>query len=202
MSPFIFSLWAQRQQGGVEQLFQLLLVLLLFVVPTVIKFFGEKAAQKGRQRLAEEEMQKHLLDAFNTVVTEESGEEPSPVVRPKPKKERKRKQTDLVVENGDVFPTRGTLSRELAPQGEGSRFDVTSGTFDGAQILMPSVEPTVQPALESMTGIYDAPPGSDQNLPTPLAVDIFRMLTTPNGVRQAVVLGEILRRPELYLVKH
>ena len=198
MSSFLFPLWAQQQEPHwLVVLGQLLFLLLIFVVPTVLKFFGEQAAQKERQRLAktDEDLQEKLLDAFRAAVTEESREEQ--VVRPRLKKDRKRRQIESVLEADAELPTRGTpLVRELAPQGEGSRFDAQPGTLDASQILAPSIEPTVQPTLESMTGIYDAPPGGEQNAQTPLAVDIFRMLTTPGGVRQAVVLSEILRRPE------
>ena len=190
----IFPFWAQ-QQIGIGELIQLLFLILIVVVPTVLRFFGEHAAQKQRQRLTEEEVQKHLLDAFNAAVAEESREEP--VIRPRPKKERKRKPTDSVLATDAEPPTRGTpLSRELAPQGEGSRFDAKPGTLEASQILTPSVEPTVQPTLESMTGIYDVHYGGETNTQMPLVVDMFRMLTTPDGVRQAIVLSEILRRPE------
>ena len=187
-------LWSQ-QQIGIAELLQALFLLLLIVVPTVLKFFGEQTAQKERKRLTEKDLKEKLLDAFQTAVAEEPREEP--VVRPRPKKERKRKQPELVMETDNEFPTRGTpLVRELAPQGEGSRFDAKPGTLDSSQILSPSVEPTVQPTLESMTGIYDAPPGGESSAQALLTVDLFRVLTTPNGVRQAVVLGEILRRPD------
>ena len=194
MSSFILPLWAQQPKGFAE-LFQFLVVLLIFVVPAVIKYFAERTANKDRKRLEEQAVENHLRDVF---LRESLGEETSEVtrVRPRPKKERKRKQAELVLGPVDEPPTHGTpLSRGLAPQGEGARFDAQPGTLDASQILSPSIEPTVQPMLESLTGIYDSPPGGEQPAQTPLAVDIYRMLTTPGGIRQAVVLGEILRRP-------
>ena len=187
------SLWAQA--NDFVGLIQALLVLLLIVVPAVIKYFSAKAAQKDQQRLAEKTLEQRLHEAFSAVA-EDIPEEP--VARPRPKPPKKRKQTTgTLVSADDRSPTRGTrLSRELTPQGEGSRFDVQPGTLDGSLTLTPSVEPTVQPMLESMTGIYDTPFGSEQSIQTPLAVDIFQLLTTPSGIRQAVVLGEILKRPE------
>ena len=193
MPSFFFPLWAQR--NGFAELMQLLIVLLVIVVPTIIKFFGELTANKDRRRLEEQAIEKHLHDIFNRATTDGEVTEATNV-RPRPKKERKRKRAELVLESIDDQPTRGmSLSRELAPQGEGSRFEVQPGTLDGSLVLTPSIEPTVQPTLDSMTGIYDTPPGSEHPNQVLLAADIYRMLTTPTGIRQAIVLGEILRRP-------
>ena len=190
MSSFIFSFWAQ-QPNGIVELLQLLFVLLLIVVPAVIKFFAAQTAQKNQRQLEEQSLEEQLREAFNAAVAEESG------VRPRPKPAKKRKPTELVLELDDDRSARGSpLVRELAPQGEGARFDASPGTFDSSLALTPSVEPTVQPTLDSMTGIYDAPPDSEHLAQTALAVDIYQMLTTPSGIRQAVVLGEILKRPE------
>ena len=188
----VFPLWAQA--NGMAELIQALLVLLLIVVPAVIKYFSAKAAQKNQQ-LAEKTLEQHLHEAFS-VADEELAEQP--VARPRPKPPKKRKQPESTIGSAGNRQTHGTrLSRELAPQGEGTRFDAMPGTLDASLTLTPSVEPTVQPTLESLTGIYDAPSDSEQSTQTPLAVDIFQMLTTPSGIRQAVVLGEILKRPEL-----
>jgi len=189
----MLSLWAQ--QNGFAELVKLLIVLLIIVVPAVIKFFGELAAKTDRRRREELAIEKHLRDVFSQTPTDK--EVPEAVLgRPRPKKERKRKRAELVLEPIDEHTIRGmSLSRELAPQGEGSRFESRPGTLDGSLVLTPSIESTVQPTLDSMTGIYDAPSGSAHSAQTSLAVDIYRMLTTPSGIRQAVILGEILRRP-------
>ena len=180
-------LWAQ--QNDIFELIKALAILLLIVVPAIIKFFAAQAAQNAPRRQAERTLEQHLRETFSAGEQEE--------VRQRPKQVKKRKRAEAAFESANDRPAHGTpLVRELAPQGEGSRFDVRPGTLDGTLILTPSVEPTVQPTLESMTGIYDAPPGGEQAAQTPLAVDIFQMLTTPGGIRQAVVLGEILKRPE------
>ena len=190
-------LWAQQQQQNViGELFQLLIILLVFVVPAVIKYFTGQAALKKQQQLAEQTLEEHLREAFSTAAAEEAPKEF--VVRQRPKPPKKRKRTELVLESDTDQPTahRPSLSRELAPQGEGIRFEARPGTFDASQTLIPRVEPTVQPMLDSMTGIYDVPSDGKQSTHTLLAVDILRMFTTPSGAQQAVVLGEILKRPE------
>ncbi len=193
MPTIMISLWAQQQQNGIAEFIPIIIMLLLFVLPNVLKYFAEQAAKKKQREIEERQQQKRLQDVFSL---SSAAEEVSPP--PKPKKERRRKKTELVPSVDAERSTHGTrLSRELTPQGEGVRFDARPGTLDATQVLAPSVEPTVQPMLESMTGIYDAPSASEQSADAaPLARDIFQTLSTPNGLRQTVILSEIFKRPE------
>jgi hypothetical protein len=120
-------------------------------------------------------------------------------IEPSPKKPKSQKRPPKIVESSEKEserPHRRILSRELAPQGEGTRFEADPGTFDSTAIVSPSIEPTVKPTLESMTGIYEASPTSSEMQDQPLTLDIQRLIVRPEGIRQAIILAEILKQPE------
>ncbi|MDR1484118.1 MAG: hypothetical protein LBT09_04770 [Planctomycetaceae bacterium] len=96
----------------------------------------------------------------------------------------------------DQKNTRRSLARELPQQGHGSRFEAAPGTLNAIQ-LAPTVEATVNPDLDSLTGIYDQPAqSSNDNSQSQNAINLYNILTTPEGVRNSVVLSEILNRPQ------
>ncbi len=189
MNTIVFAtLWGQPAGGGGGDVIKLLIALLVLVGPILFRFLAEQGAKKDQKPLDDKEMQKQLHDAFASTPTEEE-----PAGSNRAKRERKRKRTGGV-EPESTTASNVALSRQLAPQGEGSRFEAHPGTLGGLT-LTPTVEPTVQPMLESLTGIYDEPTTSASQQ-SPLATELFQLLSTPTGIRQAVILGEILKRPE------
>ncbi|MDR1964394.1 MAG: hypothetical protein LBQ50_11490 [Planctomycetaceae bacterium] len=182
----IEPLWSQ---GGGEQIFGAIIFLLLVLAQALKAYFDARSA-----RAEEEKQQKKSL--HDPVFDVELNESPS--FRTKPHRERKRttrKQT-LANETENTRKTRGTLSRELAPQGEGTRFETVTGTLNQYQYPSQMIEPTVKPMLESMTGIYEAAPVSSELRAQHLTFDVQTLIASPEGLRQAVLLSEILKRPE------
>jgi FtsZ-interacting cell division protein ZipA len=88
---------------------------------------------------------------------------------------------------------RKSLTRELPQQGQGSRFEAAPGTLTSIQ-LTPQVEAKVKPELDSLTGIYD-PKEQDDNAAKQLQINLIELLTTPEGIRNSIILSEILNRP-------
>lgn len=173
------SVWAQ--QGGAGELIWGLIIFCVVIFQAVRAFLEARAAQTTQQ-----------------------AEKEKPPLAMEPKKERKRPRQTLSIPPEEASdrkekndrPHRKALSRELAPQGEGARFDAAPGTFDEAKLVASSIEPTVKPTLESMTGIYEASPTSSELPDQPLTLDIQKLIARPDGIRQAILLAEILKRPE------
>ncbi|MDR2344816.1 MAG: hypothetical protein LBE18_02005 [Planctomycetaceae bacterium] len=92
---------------------------------------------------------------------------------------------------------RKVLSRELPQQGQGVRFNAAPGTLN--TVLAPSVEATVNPELESLTGIYDQPELDTNNnniVSDTIKFSLNDFLTTPDGIKNSFILSEILNRPK------
>ncbi|MDR1142030.1 MAG: hypothetical protein LBL62_10080, partial [Planctomycetaceae bacterium] len=182
---FIEPLWSQ---GGVEQFIGAIIFLLLIIAQILKAYFNTRSIQAEEENRLQKQIQISDL--------EEDLEEPLnpfPVLQTaKPSRERKRthrKQSFATESTPETArKTRGTLSRELAPQGEGSRFETTTGTLNQSQIIAPSIESTVKPMLESITGIYETPPVSSEDQSQPLTLDIQKLIASPGGLRQAVLL--------------
>ncbi|MDR1480638.1 MAG: hypothetical protein LBJ00_17055 [Planctomycetaceae bacterium] len=87
---------------------------------------------------------------------------------------------------------RRALVRELPKQGHGARFEAAPGTLSSVQ-LTPQVEATVKPELDSLTGIYDQT--ADDNNTSQNTINLINLLSTPEGIREAIILSEILNRP-------
>lgn len=183
---FYCSLWCQQNGGEIIGIIFFLIIVLFQFIKAVLDARGSK--------IEEEKKKKELQELLES----ESSPRPS---GPRPSKkggERKRLQresTSDVSARNEMRSSRNVLSRELAPQGEGARFEAAPGTFDAAQVVASTIEPTVKPTLESMTGIYEAPPGGDEQGNSSLIPDIYKLLHHPDGMRQAVILAEILKRP-------
>ena len=182
----ISLLWAQ--QGGGE-----LIGLIIFVL--IIVFNAVKSMFEARFAEAEKNRQKELAQ------TELELSEPEPVPAP-PRREsqrpvRKRMSSYESSTETEQRKSRAPLSRELGVQGEGARFDADPGTLETAHLVAPSIEPTVKPTLESMTGIYEAAPTVTELGDQPLTLDIQKLIAKPEGLRQAIILAEILKRPEI-----
>jgi hypothetical protein len=182
-------------QVGGEPFIGLIIFLLLVIAQILKAYFDTRSVQPAdKAKQAQKPIQNlELDDPFqNNVVISQT---------PKPPRERKRspRKQPLTTETAPEHTRkpRGILSRELAPQGEGSRFETTTGTLNSSQIIAPSITPVVKPTLESLTGIYDTPPVSSelQSQSLVLALDVKEMTASPEGLRQAVILSEILKRP-------
>ena len=101
----------------------------------------------------------------------------------------------LADEGGSRPPQRQALSKKLAPQGVGHRFDADPGALDTAHIVSPTIDPSVKPHLESITGIYEEGAlFADRSQPA-VTLDIADYFSKPEGIVQAVLLSEILKRP-------
>jgi hypothetical protein len=169
-----------------------LIFMIIMIITHIIKSIKEagEAVQQQRQQPVE---------------TEE--EEPMLVVRSKPNKPPKgNKQRSLVrqpsdsilsiLDDADSKPfRRQALSKTLAPQGDGQRFDADPGTLDTAQIVAPTIDPTVRPELESITGIYEEGALFTDKSNTAITLDIAHYFAKPEGIVHAVILAEILNRP-------
>ena len=93
------------------------------------------------------------------------------------------------------LPKRRALSKELAPQGEGLRFETDPGTLDITHIVAPTIDPTVKPELDSITGIYEeGAQFADKSNPA-VTLNIADYLAKPEGIIHAIILAEILNRP-------
>lgn len=186
MYDFI-TIWSQAG-GAVEFLGAILF--LIFVLLRVLSAYVE--TRKNRE---EEKKQEALR--------QQQAEQPRLRDREKQEQQRRQKRSTVSsLESQDVFETKNrqqrqqALVRELTPQGEGQRFEADPGTFDVFRLVTTSIEATVKPTLESMTGIYDAAPATSEFQDQPLTLDIQKLLARPEGIRQAVLLAEIFKRPE------
>jgi hypothetical protein len=99
-------------------------------------------------------------------------------------------------DKGQDKSTRGSLSRSLPQQGQGTRFEAVPGTLDASQIVAPAINPNVNPTLESMTGIYDNNSPSIESNITEQTINIHNILTSPDGIRNSIILAEILTHPK------
>lgn len=180
-------LWGQ-QGGGAEIIWGI-----LFVIFAVFQIFRAQLEAR-KARLAEQQEKE-----------ERRGKSEESRQRVQANRERKKKSqyTSPVFErestgsgNEGSRNRKSVLTRELAPQGEGRRFEADPGTLNTTNLVAPSIESSVMPILESMTGIYDAAPASSEQQDQPLTLDIQKLITKPDGIRQAIILSEILKRPE------
>jgi len=92
-------------------------------------------------------------------------------------------------------PKRRALSKELAPQGEGQRFETDPGTLNVGHIVSPTIDPTVKPELDSITGIYEEGAQFADRSKPPITLNIADYLIKPEGIVHAIILAEILNRP-------
>ncbi|MDR2754930.1 MAG: hypothetical protein LBC20_04425 [Planctomycetaceae bacterium] len=190
MSVYIIEpLWSQ---GGGEQIIGIVIFALLVIAQILKAYFDTRSVQQtGTEKRLQKPIQNtELNDPLNSVSLSQTTK------RPRERKRSPRKQT-LTTETASEHTrkSRGILSRELGPQGEGSRFETVTGTFNSSQIITSSITPIVKPTLESLTGIYDTPPVSSETQPQPLALNVKEMIADSEGLRQAVILSEILKRP-------
>jgi hypothetical protein len=176
-----------------------LIIAILMVVAHIIKSAREnaeaRAAQAGKQP-----QELEFIDDDELVLVSR----PKPTKQPKATKQRPaERQSAKNVRSilDDVYgePSRKqALTKKLAPQGEGQRFEADPGTLDTARIVAPTFDPTVKPELESITGIYEQEATSIERRSTQtVSLNIADWLAKPEGICQAVILAEILNRPKI-----
>ena len=164
---------------------------ILFIVFAILGqiFSARKESQKNQP----EDQNRQLEREDDLTITN------LPEVRSKVSKERLRRKVERETLTQSYRPApvpqrEERLANALQPQGVGARFDASPGTFDGAQIVASSVVPTINPILDSMTGAFDDHAQTNVRLKDNLG--LRQLLTTPQGIRQAVVLSEIMKRPD------
>lgn len=170
-----------------EQLIGLLIFVVLFFLKAIFETIA--AARKGKNSaLQEQEAAENLLN---------ERVETAAAKRPTKNKGRRRKQPkerEYVLELEDEpVRRRGTLNKELNPLGEGNRIEAAPGTLHTPQLAAATLRTKIKPELESLTGIYDIAPDSSEQKIQPL--DLSKMLTQPDGIRQGIIWAEILKRP-------
>ncbi|GHT44152.1 hypothetical protein FACS189454_00820 [Planctomycetales bacterium] len=173
-------------------------VVILYLAHAIYSAIQASAAQQAEQQQAKEQKQQSKRPKqpapIRQAVAENLPDELTLVSRT-PKKQAKRvKRRDLVPDEISAEkPLRRQPSvKELPPPGIGSRFDVAPGMLDSSQIVAPTLSTNIKPNFESLTGIYDQP--ATQLSTEQQTVDIFAMLSNPDGLRQAVILSEIFTR--------
>jgi hypothetical protein len=185
------------QQGGNQG------SLLKFIIWAVIIIFiilSNVAEYYKKKRRAAKKTPKTLDEFFGQVAEQDkaAADGNAVFITSQPARKKKRRKTEsyetVSRKTTDTQPKRKALSRELSPLGEGARIEADPGTLDGRQIVASTVESTVKPELESITGIYETTAiPAEQNVQT---LDLQKALLQPGGIRQGVIWSEILRRPE------
>jgi len=129
------------------------------------------------------------------------------ISRPKPSKQPPRKpqrppERQSWRDERSVFdapqaeaPRQKALVKKLSPQGEGQRFAVDPGTLDTSHIVAPTIDPTVKPELESITGIYEQGVSFGEPTKPAISLNLADWLAKPEGICQAVIFAEIINRP-------
>ena len=164
---------------------------------TVLLIVFAIAAQLFASR---DELQKMKPSSHGAPVEEENTLTILEISEEKVKKLRRKAESETNVQGyrpvwaATPSPKEERLANALQPQGVGVRFEASPGTFDSSQIVTPSVEPTINPNLESMTGAFDVQTPTNDFFKDRLG--LRQLLTTPKGIRQAVILSEIMKRPE------
>lgn len=182
-----FILWGQ-QGGGAEIIWAI--VFIIFVIFQFFRASFEARKAQAIQQQEDEERRKKSNDSKQQLQANRNHKKKDQYISST--FERK----SLESENEVRRDRKKVLAKELAPQGEGRRFEADPGTLDMTSLIAPSIEPTVKPTLDSMTGIYEAAPTSSELQDQPLTSDIQKLIAKPEGIRQAIILAEILKRPE------
>ena len=161
-----------------------LVIVILMIITQLIKALKERA-EATKQQQAEADLEEMIVV-----------QRPKPVKQPKEPKKRLVEQRSWRDSRDAPTPSkRQTLSKKLSPQGEGERFEADPGTLDAARIVAPTIDPTVKPELESITGIYEEGAVFAERAKPAIALNIGEVLAKPEGIIQAVILAEILNRP-------
>jgi len=167
---------------------------IIMIVAHIIKNIKEAAeAAKQQQR------QQKPVEAEDDLVmiTRPKQNKPPKVNKPPPARQPLR-DTSLGYPSSlsdSAPPKRQALTKRLAPQGEGERFGVDPGTLDAANIVAPTIDPSVKPELDSITGIYEEGVQFGDRSKSAITLDIADYFARPEGIIHAVILAEVLNRP-------
>jgi len=180
---------------------------IIMIVAHIIKSIRE-AAEVARQQQRHQPPPANAEDELIIITRPKQGKQsqskaqPKPVKQQRPAPRRELRDTsfgdnfdDALSFSNTAQPKRQALSRKLAPQGEGERFGVDPGTLDTANIISPTIDPTVKPELESITGIYEEGAQFSDGVKSAITLNIADYFAKPEGVVHAVVFAEILNRP-------
>ena len=160
-----------------------LIIVILIIVANIIKAMKESAAAKRQESESYED---------ELVIISR----PKPAKLPQGNKQRSRDRQSLGEPlDNSASQKRQALSKKLSPQGEGKRFETTPGTLDAAHIVASTIDPSMKPELESITGIYEEGAVFAERSKPAITLNIADFLTKPEGIVQAVILAEILNRP-------
>ena len=160
-----------------------LIIVILMIVAHIIKAMKESAAAKQQEPDSDED---------ELVIISR----PKPVKQPQGNKQRSRVRQSLGESLDSSVPQkRQALSKKLSPQGEGQRFETAPGTLDASQIVASTIDPSMKPELESITGIYEEGAMFAERSKPAITLNIADFLAKPEGIVQAVILAEILNRP-------
>lgn len=185
MSLFSFEiLWCQRDGGGIGDFFGGLVILLLIALRVIHAVWGNRTnavVAEGQTPLTAEEEQE-LIEQL-----EEEWEA----------LHRANAVQESVEVEADYRPAQSVFDRQSAPQEEGSRFDVKPGILGSSHLVVPPMEPSVKPTLESLTGVYEDAFTQTERTQEGAGADILSQLRHTTNIRQAFILAEIFRRPEL-----
>ena len=172
-----------------------LIFVILMIVTQIIKAIRESTEAAKQPPLAIDE------DELPTVIR------PKPDKLSKPSKQLKKTKPrsltrqplgegwESLGEGNTRSPQRQALSKTLSPQGEGHRFDTDPGTLNTARIVAPTIDPMVNPHLESITGIYEEGAMFGDRVQPAITLNLADCFAKPEGIVQAVILSEILKRP-------
>jgi len=185
-------IFCQQNKGG--NIWDALLPIIFFAVIIFLRLLGEM--MKGKQpdvkaRVAEPDAAEETDDELIMQIIKESRKKAQ-----QGEKKRKRRPQRTTTDSYESVheesrPTRTVLARELGQQGAGSRFEAQPGTLGISEIAVASIEPTVKPTLDSLTGIYDEQQASETTASQAAFSGLYAMLAQPEGIRNAVVLSEI-----------
>ena len=174
----------------------MLIFMIIMIITHLVKNMRE-AAEVAKQKQQQE--QREIDAEIENMVTISRTKTPKP---PKVPKQRPLVRQPLSDSFGPAAttastsaPKRQALAKKLAPQGEGQRFEADPGTLDASQIVAPTIDPTVKPELDSITGIYEEGAQTARRTGATLNLNIADIFAKPEGIIQAVILAEILNRP-------
>lgn len=162
----------------------ILIFVIIMILAHIFKAIKENAEAAKQQKSDREEEDRVIV------------QRPKPVKQPRENKQRSPVRQSL----GDALnisasPKRQALSKELSAQGEGHRFDTAPGTLDSARIVAPTIDPSVKPELESITGIYEEGAVYAERSKSAITLNIADFLSKPEGIVRAIIFAEILDRP-------
>ncbi|MDR2761737.1 MAG: hypothetical protein LBB88_03950 [Planctomycetaceae bacterium] len=186
-----------------------IIFVVIYVIAHIIGSLGaahETSVKKAKNNIKqqEQELNDYMSERKNNAIPVRQNNEQEIIYTSRPSEKKKRNlrkpQPQISSEIINALPndqknTRKSLARELPTQGQGTRFEASPRTLNTT--LASTVETNVNPDLESLTGIYEQPAQNAANSGNPktLTININDLLSTPEGIRNSIILSEIINRP-------